>query len=120
MNNLTNKIAVVTGGNSGIGYAAAKELIAQGATVVITGRNRDAVNKAAEELGATGIVSDQSKIDQIDQLAQAVKDQFGKVDILFLNAGIAAFSPVETATEDHYDSIMNLNVKGVYFTGSER
>lgn len=116
MNNLTNKIAVVTGGNSGIGYAAAKELIAQGATVVITGRNHDAVNKAAEELGATGIVSDQSKIDQIDQLAQAVKDQFGKVDILFLNAGIAAFSPVETATEDHYDSIMNLNVKGVYFT----
>src|ERR1700748_3088806 len=79
MNNLTNKVAVVTGGNSGIGYAAAKELIAQGANVVITGRNRDAVNKAAEELGATGIVSDQSKIDQIDQLAEAVKDQFGKV-----------------------------------------
>jgi NAD(P)-dependent dehydrogenase (short-subunit alcohol dehydrogenase family) len=116
MNNLSNKVAVVTGGNSGIGYAAAAELIAQGAKVVITGRNKESVEKAATELGATGIVSDQSKLDQIDQLALAVKEQFGKVDILFLNAGMAAFSPVETATEEHYDALMNLNVKGVYFT----
>jgi NAD(P)-dependent dehydrogenase (short-subunit alcohol dehydrogenase family) len=116
MNNLSNKVAVVTGGNSGIGYAAAAELIAQGAKVVITGRNKESVEKAATELGATGIVSDQSKLDQIDQLALAVKERFGKVDILFLNAGMAAFSPVETATEEHYDALMNLNVKGVYFT----
>ncbi|WP_183556753.1 glucose 1-dehydrogenase [Mucilaginibacter sp. SP1R1] len=116
MNNLSNKVAVVTGGNSGIGYAAAKELIAQGAQVVITGRNKQSVETAATELGATGIVADQSKIDQIDQLALAVKEKFGKVDVLFLNAGLAAFSPVETATEEHYDALMNLNVKGVYFT----
>lgn len=116
MNSLINKVAVITGGNSGIGYAAASELIAQGAKVIITGRNKNAVEKAAAELGAVGIVSDQSKTDQIDQLAATVKEQFGKIDILFLNAGIATFSPVETATEEHYDSIMNLNVKGVYFT----
>ena len=116
MNNLTNKVAVVTGGNSGIGYAAAKELIAHGAEVVITGRNKESVEKSAAELGATGIVSDQGKISQIDELALAVKEQFGKVDILFLNAGLAAFSPVESATEAHYDNLMNVNVKGVYFT----
>ncbi|MDR6945119.1 glucose 1-dehydrogenase [Mucilaginibacter pocheonensis] len=116
MNNLTNKVAVVTGGNSGIGYAAAKELIAHGAKVVITGRNKESVEKSAAELGATGIVSDQGKISQIDELALAVKEQFGKVDILFLNAGLAAFSPVESATEAHYDNLMNVNVKGVYFT----
>jgi NAD(P)-dependent dehydrogenase (short-subunit alcohol dehydrogenase family) len=116
MSNLTNKVAVVTGGNSGIGYATAKELASKGAQVVITGRNAAAVSKAAEELGVTGIVSDQAKLDQIDNLVTEVKDQFGKVDILFLNAGVALFSSVATATEEHYDTIMNLNVKGVYFT----
>jgi NAD(P)-dependent dehydrogenase (short-subunit alcohol dehydrogenase family) len=116
MSNLTNKVAVVTGGNSGIGYATAKELASKGAQVVITGRNAAAVSKAAEELGVTGIVSDQAKLDQIDNLVTEVKDQFGKVDILFLNAGVALFSSVATATEEHYDAIMNLNVKGVYFT----
>jgi NAD(P)-dependent dehydrogenase (short-subunit alcohol dehydrogenase family) len=116
MNNLINKVAVITGGNSGIGYAAASELIAQGAKVVITSRNKDSVAQAAAELGATGIASDQSKLDQIDKLAAEVKGKFGKVDILFLNAGMAAFSPVETASEEHYDTLMNLNVKGVYFT----
>jgi NAD(P)-dependent dehydrogenase (short-subunit alcohol dehydrogenase family) len=116
MSDLTNKVAVVTGGNSGIGYATAKELASKGAQVVITGRNAATVSKAAEELGVTGIVSDQAKLDQIDNLVAEVKDQFGKVDILFLNAGVALFSPVATATEEHYDTIMNLNVKGVYFT----
>lgn len=116
MKSLENKVAVITGGNSGIGYAAAQELAQQGARVIITGRNKEAVEKAASELGVTGIVSDQSKLDQIGYLAAEVKDKFGKVDILFLNAGLANFSPVETATEEHYDTIMDLNVKGVYFT----
>lgn len=116
MINLTNKVAVVTGGNSGIGYASAKELAAQGAKVIITGRNKEAVEKAADELGVTGIVSDQGKLEQIDSLVAEVKEKFGKVDVLFLNAGVATFSPVETATETHYDTIMDLNVKGVYFT----
>lgn len=116
MSNLTNKVAVVTGGNSGIGYATAKELAAKGAQVIITGRNADTVSKAAGELGVTGIVSDQARLSQIDSLVAQVKAQFGKVDILFLNAGVALFSPMETATEEHYDTMMNLNVKGVYFT----
>jgi NAD(P)-dependent dehydrogenase (short-subunit alcohol dehydrogenase family) len=113
---LANKVAVVTGGNSGIGYASAKELADKGARVIITGRNKDSVAKAAQELGVTGIVSDQSHLGQIDDLVAEVKAKFGKVDILFLNAGVANFSPVETATEAHFDGIMNANVKGVYFT----
>jgi NAD(P)-dependent dehydrogenase (short-subunit alcohol dehydrogenase family) len=116
MKNLTNKVAVVTGGNSGIGYATAKELAEEGVKVVITGRNKTAIDKAASELGVTGIVSDQSKLVQIDQLVAEVKGKFGKVDILFLNAGLASFAPVESATEEHYDEIMNANVKGVFFT----
>ena len=116
MINLTNKVAVVTGGNSGIGYASAKELAFQGAKVIITGRNGLAVEKAALELGVTGITSDQGKLEQIDNLVAEVRSKFGKVDILFLNAGVANFSPVETATEAHYDTMMDLNVKGVYFT----
>lgn len=116
MINLTNKVAVVTGGNSGIGYASAKELIAQGAKVIITGRNKELVGKAANELGATGIVSDQNKLEDIDTLVAEVKSKFGKVDVLFLNAGVANFSSVEEATEAHFDGIIGSNVKGVYFT----
>ena len=116
MKNLTNKVAVITGGNSGIGYATAKELAEEGVKVIITGRNKTAIEKAASELDVTGIVSDQSKLEQIDQLVAEVKEKFGKVDILFLNAGLASFAPVESATEEHYDQIMNSNVKGVYFT----
>ncbi|MFA6248415.1 MAG: SDR family oxidoreductase [Mucilaginibacter sp.] len=116
MKTLTNKVAVVTGGNSGIGYATAKELADKGANVIITGRNKDAVAKAADELGVIGIVSDQGQLGQIDELVAHVKAQFGKVDILFLNAGVANFSPVESATEAHFDSIIDLNLKGVYFT----
>lgn len=116
MNTLSNKLAVVTGGNSGIGYATAKELIAQGARVIITGRNKATVDTAAKELGASGLIADQNKLEDISRLAEEVKDKYGNVDILFLNAGVANFSPVETATEEHFDNIMDLNVKGVFFT----
>lgn len=116
MKNLENKVAIVTGGNSGIGYAAAADLAAKGAKVIVTGRNKEALAKAEEELNVTGIVADQSDLKSIDSLVEEVKSKFGKVDILFLNAGIAAFAPLDSASEDHYDSIMNVNVKGVYFT----
>lgn len=116
MKNLENKVAIVTGGNSGIGYAAAADLAAKGAKVIITGRNKEALAKAEKELNVTGIVADQSDLKSIDNLVEEVKTKFGKIDILFLNAGIAAFAPVDSASEDHYDSIMNVNVKGVYFT----
>lgn len=113
---LANKIAVVTGGNSGIGYATAKEFADKGAQIIITGRNPESVAKATQELGATGIVSDQNNLNSIDSLVAEVKAKFGKIDILFLNAGAASFSPVETATEAHFDGVMDSNVKGVYFT----
>ena len=116
MSTLNKKVAVITGGNSGIGYASAKELIAQGATVIITGRNQAAIETAAKELGATGLVADQGKLADITRLAGEVKEKFGAIDMLFLNAGVAKFSPVETASEEHYDEVMDLNVKGVFFT----
>ena len=116
MKSLENKVAIVTGGNSGIGYAAAADLVSKGAKVIVTGRNKEALAKAETELKVTGIVADQSDLKSIDNLVEEVKEKFGKVDILFLNAGIAAFAPLDSASEDHYDSIMNVNVKGVYFT----
>ncbi|MCD0471341.1 SDR family oxidoreductase [Flavobacterium sp. JAS] len=116
MKNLENKVAIITGGNSGIGYATAAEFVSKGAKVIVTGRNKESLVKAETELGVTGIVSDQSDLKSIDNLVAEVKAKFGKVDILFLNAGVASFAPVDSASEEHYDSIMNINVKGVYFT----
>lgn len=116
MKNLENRVAIVTGGNSGIGYAAAAELTAKGAKVIVTGRNKEALTKAETELNVTGIVADQSDLKSLDNLVLQVKEKFGKIDIVFLNAGIASFAPVDSASEEHYDSIMNVNVKGTYFT----
>lgn len=116
MKKLTNKVALVTGGNSGIGYATAAELAAQGAQVIVTGRNKEALLKAEEELNVTGIIADQADLKSIDNLVAEVKSKFGSLDIIFLNAGIASFAPLESASEEHYDGIMNVNVKGVYFT----
>ncbi len=116
MKTLNGKIAVITGGNSGIGYAAAKELTNSGAQVVITGRRKDAVEKAASELGAIGIVADQSRIQDIDNLASAVANRFGKIDLLLINAGITKFSPIEFTDEALFDEVMNVNFKGAYFT----
>ena len=119
MDNLKNKIAVITGGNSGIGYATAKELKVQGATVIITGRRPEAVEKAAVELGVTGIVADQSLITDTENLVSQVRTQFGKIDILFINAGIVGHAPIEQATEALFDSVIDINFKGAYFTLSK-
>jgi len=116
MKKLTNKKAVVTGGNSGIGFASAQELIAEGAQVIITGRNKTAVAEAAQSLGAKGIVSDQAKLSDIDNLVEVVKQDFGTLDILFINAGVAAFAPIENITESLFDDIMSINFKGALFT----
>lgn len=115
MKNLENKIAVITGGNSGIGYATAKELKAQGAIVIITGRRQEAVDKAAKELAVTGIISDQSSVQQTANLVTEVTERFGKIDILFINAGIVNSSPIGKVTETFFDSIFNVNFKGAYF-----
>ncbi|RFZ90029.1 SDR family oxidoreductase [Mucilaginibacter conchicola] len=119
MKNLEGKVAVVTGGNSGIGYAAAKELKAQGAQVIITGRRQEAVETAAQQLGVTGLVADQGNVQAIEQLAATVGEQYGKVDILFINAGIVGGASIETATEDVFDQVININYKGAYFTLSK-
>lgn len=119
MDDLKNKVAVITGGNSGIGYATAQLLKEQGANVIITGRRKEAIEKAALELGVTAITADQSNISDIEKLAEQVKTDFGSVDILFINAGIAGLGTIEQTTEELYDNIMNVNLKGAFFTLSK-
>ncbi|TBO44460.1 SDR family NAD(P)-dependent oxidoreductase [Pedobacter kyonggii] len=116
MKNLKGKIAVITGGNSGIGYATARELKEQGAEVIITGRRKEAVEKAALELQVTGQVADQSSLNDIDTLVTEVTSQFGKIDILLVNAGVTKFSTIELMPEATFDEVMNVNFKGAYFT----
>lgn len=117
---LKNKIALVTGGSSGIGFAAAKELKNNGATVIITGRRKEAIEKAAAEIGATPIVADQADVKSTAELSEKVKKEFGKVDILFINAGITGEpSLIEAASEHNFDAVMDINFKGAYFTLSK-
>lgn len=120
MGTFKNKVAIVTGGNSGIGYAAAKELISKEATVIITGRRKEALEKAAKELGAIPFVADQASLKDTDALYEEVRKNYGRVDILFVNAGIVGnMGPIETKTEADFDSVMNINFKGAYFTLSK-
>jgi NAD(P)-dependent dehydrogenase (short-subunit alcohol dehydrogenase family) len=116
MRNLQNKVAVVTGGNSGIGFATAKELISYGAKVIITGRQEEAVLTAAKKIGAVGIVADQSDIKSGTELAKKAVELYGRIDILVINAGIAIFAPIDHVLEADYDKMMNTNLKGAFFT----
>lgn len=119
MENLKDKVAVITGGNSGIGYATAKVLNEKGVKVIITGRRKEAIEKAASELNITGLMADQSNLSDIDRLVAEVSEQFGKVDVLLINAGITKFASIELITEIMFDEIMNVNFKGAYFTLSK-
>lgn len=119
MTNFKNKVALITGGNSGIGYATAKALREAGADVIITGRRKEAVEKAALELNVNGLVADQSALPDIEKLAATVAQRFGKVDILMVNAGVTKFAPIELMTESMFDEIMDVNFKGAYFTLSK-
>jgi len=116
MSDLTGKTAIVTGGNSGIGYATAKKFKQNGATVIITGRSAEKVQTAANELGINGIVADVTNLLAIDDLVQHVKTEFGQVDVLFVNAGIFAPAPVGQNTEQMFDTQMAINFKGAVFT----
>jgi len=116
MSNLQGKTAVVTGGNSGIGYASAQELKAQGAEVIITGRSHERVEAAAKELGVKGLVADVSDLNALDKLVKQVSESHGSVDVLFVNAGIFAPAPVGQISEEVFDTTMNINFKGAVFT----
>jgi NAD(P)-dependent dehydrogenase (short-subunit alcohol dehydrogenase family) len=94
MNDLSGKTAVITGGNSGMGYATAKKFKANGANVIITGRSAERVEVAAKELGVKGIVADVGDLSALDDLAGQVKNELGQLDILFVNAGIFAPAPI--------------------------
>jgi NAD(P)-dependent dehydrogenase (short-subunit alcohol dehydrogenase family) len=119
-NSLNNKIAVITGGNSGIGYAAAKEFKAHGATVIITGRRKDAMDSASEELGVNAVVADQGNLADLDKLVATVKELHNGVDILFINAGISGgLASIEHNTTANFDEVMNVNFRGAYFTLSK-
>ncbi|MGC2226770.1 MAG: SDR family NAD(P)-dependent oxidoreductase, partial [Candidatus Sulfotelmatobacter sp.] len=115
---LAGKIAVITGGSSGIGLATAKRFVNEGAYVFITGRRQSELDAAVSEIGhnVTGVQGDVSKLADIDKLYAAVKKHKGKLDIVFANAGTGAFAPLEQISEEHFDKQFNVNVKGLLFT----
>ena len=116
MANLSGKTAVITGGNSGIGYATAARLQADGARVILTGRSQERVDEAAAQLGVTGLVADVSSVAEIERLVALVTDIVGTVDILFVNAGIFEPAPLGGITEALFDRQMDINFKGAVFT----
>jgi NAD(P)-dependent dehydrogenase (short-subunit alcohol dehydrogenase family) len=121
MSRLQNKTALITGGNSGIGFATAKEFLEQGANVIITGRSQAGLDQAKQELKGRvqTILSNTSKLSDIRTLAKEVQQITPRLDVLFINAGIGKFAPIEAVTEEHYDELFNTNVKGAYFTIQE-
>jgi NAD(P)-dependent dehydrogenase (short-subunit alcohol dehydrogenase family) len=115
---LTGKVALVTGGNSGIGLATAKLFAQEGAKVVITGRDRNTLDAAALGIGGDvlGVQVDVTQLDQIDRLYEVATEKFGKIDILFANAGIGRLTSLTDTTEAIYDEVFSTNLKGLYFT----
>src|SRR6201993_18246 len=118
MPRLDGKISLVTGGTSGIGLAAANALAREGAQVYITGRREPELRTAVQQIGgnATGVRGDVSNADDLDRLFTQIKNEKGRLDILFANAGIAKYATLGNISEELYDSIFNVNVKGVLFT----
>jgi len=115
---LEGKIALITGGNSGIGLATARQFVNEGAYVFITGRREAELAAAKKQIGknATAIQGDVSNLADLDRLFAQIKKEKGKIDIVFANAGIARYAPLGTITEDFFNSIFDINVKGVLFT----
>jgi NAD(P)-dependent dehydrogenase (short-subunit alcohol dehydrogenase family) len=115
---LGGKVAVITGGNSGIGLATARRFVAEGAHVFITGRRQAQLDEAVRQIGGnvTGVRGDVSNLADLDQLFATVKQQQGRLNVLFANAGVAPVAPLESITEEHFDKVFNVNVKAVLFT----
>ena len=118
MNKLEGKVAVVTGGSSGIGLATATQFVNEGAYVFITGRRKPELDVAAKEIGrnVTAIQGDVASLRDLDRIFAQINQEKGKLDIVFANAGVAKYAPLGTITEDFYDSIFDVNVKGLLFT----
>jgi NAD(P)-dependent dehydrogenase (short-subunit alcohol dehydrogenase family) len=118
MGKLEGKVAVITGGNSGLGLAAAERFVAEGAYVFITGRRQAELDAAVKLIGrnVTAVQGDVGKLEDLDQLYTVVKEQKGHLDIVFANAGSGAFVPLEQITEEHFDHMFNTDVKGTLFT----
>jgi NAD(P)-dependent dehydrogenase (short-subunit alcohol dehydrogenase family) len=118
MSRFTKKVVVITGGTSGIGLAAAKQFIKEGADVVVTGRSSRSVSDAQEELGANGtaIAADVTKSADLDSLFNQVREKHGQIDVLYVNAGIAKLGSVAETTEKVFDEIVDANFRGAYFT----
>jgi NAD(P)-dependent dehydrogenase (short-subunit alcohol dehydrogenase family) len=118
MSKLEGKIALITGGNSGIGLATAKQFVNEGAYVFITGRREPELAAAVKDIGknVTGVQGDVSNLAHLDRLFAQIKREKGKLDVVFANAGVAKLAPFGTITEEFYDSIFDINVKGLLFT----
>jgi NAD(P)-dependent dehydrogenase (short-subunit alcohol dehydrogenase family) len=118
MKRFAGKVAVITGGNSGIGLATARRFVEEGAKVAISGRSQKTLDEAVKLLG-NGVLAakaDVAKLADLDRFYSTVVDKFGKIDVLFVNAGVAKFKPLENADEAHYDEIFDINTKGAYYS----
>jgi NAD(P)-dependent dehydrogenase (short-subunit alcohol dehydrogenase family) len=118
MKRFEGKVAVVTGGNSGIGLAAAKRLQEEGAKVAISGRSRQTLDEAVKTIGngVVAVQADVAKLTDVDKLYEEVSRKLGKIDVLFVNAGVAKFVPLADTSESTYDEQFDINIKGAYFT----
>jgi len=118
MGKLTGKIAVITGGNSGMGLETARLFVKEGAKVVITGRRQQELDEAVKGIGDNilGVQGDVSNLADLNRLYDKVKEAFGHLDIIFANAGVASAAPLGEISEEHFDKLFNVNVKGLLFT----
>jgi NAD(P)-dependent dehydrogenase (short-subunit alcohol dehydrogenase family) len=118
MRRLENKVAVITGGNSGIGLATAKRFQDEGARVAISGRSQKTLDEAVKALGkdVLAVQADVARVADAEKLFSSVQQKFGKIDVLFVNAGVAKFGPIASVTEETYDELFDINTRGAYFT----
>src|SRR6202790_1004504 len=118
MGKLQGKVAVITGGTTGIGFAAAKLFVDEGAYVFITGRRQKELDEAVRAIGdkVTGVQGDVSKLADLDRLYETVQAEGRRIDVVFANAGFGEFATLGSVTEEHFDKLFNINVKGALFT----